>query len=200
MIRPARNAKNYAILGSSHYRAAGKSPAAAKLQRAVSEMVGILACLSGHFAGCRPIRPDSQKRYAFLTHETVCRKTYGNFDTIKQPAGTAGTDATGASKYGGFSARLTPDEFLILVQVPAKAIPPPVSPSFCEGRVHVCLFVGGVHGKSVALGSSVTLIPSTGLPSRSVKRMEPCHWLLPFMTLNTRTFSPACRLTSATSS
>jgi len=30
---------------------------------------------------CRPIRPDSQNRYEFLTHETVCRNTYGDSGT-----------------------------------------------------------------------------------------------------------------------
>ncbi len=37
--------------------------------------------------------------YKFLTHKTMCRKTYGDFDTIKQPAGAAG-----ASKYGRITA------------------------------------------------------------------------------------------------
>ncbi len=46
-------------------------------QAAKSKNVLVLTRPEGHFSGFRPIRPDSQNRYGFLTHETVCQDTDG---------------------------------------------------------------------------------------------------------------------------
>lgn len=53
-----------------------------------------------------------------------------------------------------------------------------------------------LHG--LCYGASVSLIPLTGLPWASVKRMEPFQVTVSFTTLNTSTFSPAFRVMSGT--